>query len=437
MQKPDKQKMNLEKKKNMTFKSYYVAAIFLIALVPAAIYLTGDDNGDILEKQETKINKEGLSAHNDSGILGCDLFSGRWVFDKISYPLYRESQCSFMLDDYACQKYGRTDSKYQQWRWQPHQCNLPRFDGTAFLEKIRGKRLAFVGDSLNKNQWTSMLCLIESSLGRSSPKLVVQRGNLFILHAIEYNATIEFYWSPLLVESNCDDPEHHHGLRDRIIRVMAIEKHARHWTDADIIIFDSFMWWLEPTMTILWGSFESSDAIYQRVEMRTKRYEMALNTWSDWLEMNINRTKTKLFFMSLSPCHFHGESWDVEQNCYKETEPILKEDYWGIATDREMMHVAESSVRKLEKRGLKIEYLNITNLSDYRKDAHPSIYRKFFESPSEEQLANPKTYSDCVHWCLPGVPDATGAGSSLRVTEMDDMNAKNKLFSVEINGGIV
>ncbi|KAL3617462.1 hypothetical protein CASFOL_037783 [Castilleja foliolosa] len=409
-----KKNMNLETKKNIICKSHYLAAIFLIALVTSAIYLTGDENRDILEKQSSQQKQSNFSINGEietgikeglNAISECNLFSGKWVFDNKSYPLYDENRCSFMLDDYACRKYGRTDSKYQQWRWQPNECNLPRFNGTALLEKIREKRVVFVGDSLNKNQWTSMLCMIELSLDRSSPKLVIRKGNSFVFQANEYNATIEFYWSPLLVESNCDDPENHHGVSNRIIRISAIEKHARHWNDADILIFDSFMWWLDPTMTILWGSFGSSDAIYKKVEMKMRRYEMALNTWSDWLEININRTKTNLFFMSLSPYHFHGERWDVKENCYNETEPIMKKDYWGIATDREMMEIAESNVQKLEKRGLKIEYLNITHLSDYRRDAHPSVYRKFYHSPSEEQLANPKSYSDCVHWCLPGVPD--------------------------------
>lgn len=66
----------------------------------------------------------------------------------------------------------------------------------------------------------------------------------------EYNATVDFYWEPLLVESNCDDPVNHRVL-DRIVRVGAIEKHAKHWTDADILIFNSFMWWLQPQMTLL------------------------------------------------------------------------------------------------------------------------------------------------------------------------------------------
>ncbi|KAH6759587.1 TRICHOME BIREFRINGENCE-LIKE 34, partial [Perilla frutescens var. hirtella] len=279
-----------------------------------------------------------VSANKTAVTTRCNLSEGRWIYDNVSRPLYEEGRCSFMLDDYACEKHGRKDVRYQKWRWQPRECDLPRFDGTKFLKKIRGKRLVFVGDSLNKNQWGSLLCLIESSLDQSSDKSIVNKDNLFTFKATDYNVTIEFYWSPLLVESNCDD-QHNLSVRERIIRVKSIENHARHWTDANILIFDAFMWWLEPTMTLLWGSFGSSDVIYKKVEMRLRRYEMALNTWSDWLEFNINRTKTNLFFMSISPYHSFGESsWDNRSNCYSETEPILKDGYWGIATDREMMN---------------------------------------------------------------------------------------------------
>ncbi|KAI3474373.1 hypothetical protein Pfo_029234 [Paulownia fortunei] len=433
--------MNLGTRK-IRFKSHYLAGLFLIALVTAALYLTGDNGGILedrtreknsrLQEEQTTYKEEGI-ARNDS-VLSCNLFSGRWVFDNISYPLYKEGQCSFMLHDYACEKYGRKDVKYQNWRWQPHDCDLPRFNGTALLEKIRGKKLVFVGDSLNKNQWTSMLCLIESSLHQSSPKLVIRKGNLFTFQAtvrqlfsfpffclvLSYfksqcvvafpnsshriQCHNRFYWSPLLVESNCDDPENHR-MRDRIIRITAIEKHARHWTDADILIFDSFMWWLEPTMTLLWGSFGSSDAIYKTVEMRLRRYEMALNTWSDWLEININRTKTKLFFMSLSPYHFQETMWRTDNSCCNKTEPIFDETYWASAVNRSMMRIAESTIDKLEQRGLKLEYLNITQLSVYREDAHPSTYRTFWHTLTKEQLKDTKRYADCLHWCLPGVPD--------------------------------
>lgn len=39
---------------------------------------------------------------------------------------------------------------------------LNRFNATRLLERLRGKRLTFVGDSLNRNQWISMVCLLDA-----------------------------------------------------------------------------------------------------------------------------------------------------------------------------------------------------------------------------------------------------------------------------------
>lgn len=39
---------------------------------------------------------------------------------------------------------------------------LNRFDAKRLLEKLRGKRMVYVGDSLNRNQWVSMVCMVES-----------------------------------------------------------------------------------------------------------------------------------------------------------------------------------------------------------------------------------------------------------------------------------
>ncbi|KAL5995302.1 hypothetical protein ACLOJK_025360 [Asimina triloba] len=120
-----------------------------------------------------------------SGVLldQCNLFSGRWVFDNVSYPLYSERQCTYMSDQLACEKFGRQDFKYQNWRWQPHQCNLPRFNATALLERLRGKRLVFVGDSLNRGQWVSMVCLLDAVIP-SSLKSMYTNGSLSSFRAL-------------------------------------------------------------------------------------------------------------------------------------------------------------------------------------------------------------------------------------------------------------
>ncbi|XP_020553729.1 protein trichome birefringence-like 34 [Sesamum indicum] len=135
--------------------------------------------------------------------------------------------------------------------------------------------------------------------------------------------------------------------------------------------------------------------------MKMRRYEMGLSTWSEWLEMNINRTKTKLFFMSVSPYIFRG---DASRHCYNRSEPVFQEGYWSVA-NKSQMSIAESTIKKLERRGVKVEYLRITQMSEQRRDAHPSIYRKFYAPITEENRKHPMSYSDCLHWCLPGVPD--------------------------------
>ena len=37
-----------------------------------------------------------------------------------------------------------------------------RFDPELALKKLRGKRVLFVGDSLQRGQWQSFVCLVES-----------------------------------------------------------------------------------------------------------------------------------------------------------------------------------------------------------------------------------------------------------------------------------
>ncbi|KAJ7961173.1 Protein trichome birefringence-like [Quillaja saponaria] len=314
-------------------------------------------------------------------------------------------QCTFMSDQLACEKFGREDLSYQHWRWQPRHCDLPRFNATALLERLRNKRLVFVGDSLNRNQWVSIVCLVEKSIPPTLKSMsTIVNGSLSIFKAKEYNATIEFYWAPLLVESNSDNPVNHR-LPDRIVRVKAIEKHARYWTNADILVFNSYLWWRRH-IDVLWGSFGSPDGIYKEVEM-LRVYEMALRTWSDWLEIHVNRTKTQLFFVSMSPTHERAEEWGAASgdNCYKETELITKEGYWGRGSDPRMMYQVEKVLDELKTRGLDVQMLNITQLSEYRKEAHPSINRKQWEPLTEKQLSNPNIYADCIHWCLPGLPD--------------------------------
>jgi hypothetical protein len=52
----------------------------------------------------------------------------------------------------------------------------------------------------------------------------------------QYNASVDFYWSSLQVESNSDHPLRHR-IADRIVCAASINKPAAHWTHADVFVF--------------------------------------------------------------------------------------------------------------------------------------------------------------------------------------------------------
>lgn len=89
--------------------------------------------------------------------------------------------------------------------------------------------------------------------------------------------------------------------------------------------------------------------------------------------------------------------------CFNETRPVTKKGHWGSGSNKEMMNVVASVMRRMK---VPVTVLNVTQLSEYRIDAHTSIYGELQgKLLTDEQRADPLHFADCIHWCLPGVPD--------------------------------
>lgn len=89
----------------------------------------------------------------------CDLSKGEWVPDPRA-PYYTNESCWAIHENQNCMKYGRPDTGFLRWRWRPDACELPKFNPAQFLELVRDKSLAFVGDSVGRNQMQSLICLL-------------------------------------------------------------------------------------------------------------------------------------------------------------------------------------------------------------------------------------------------------------------------------------
>ncbi|KAJ3669432.1 hypothetical protein LUZ60_011382 [Juncus effusus] len=334
----------------------------------------------------------------------CNIFEGEWVYDEAARPFYGEDECPYIQPQLTCQAHGRPDTGYQYWKWQPNECDLPSFNATLMWEKLRGKRMMYIGDSLNRGQFVSMVCLLHRVLPANAKSWETFNGDsLTVFTAKDYNASIEFYWAPFLVESNSDNAVVHR-ITDRIVRAGSINKHAKHWKGVDIFVFNTYLWWKTGyKMKILRGSFDGD--MKDITEMETDdAYRMGLRRVVRWLEKNVDPHKARVFFATMSPSHQGSKEWGGEPdgNCYNETAPIKDRTYWGSDTSKSMMRVL-SEVFTASK--VPVTILNITQLSEYRKDAHTQIYKKQWNPLTPEQLANPKSYADCAHWCLPGLQD--------------------------------
>lgn len=78
-----------------------------------------------------------------------------------------------------------------------------------------------------------------------------------------------------------------------------------------------------------------------------------------------------------------------------ESQPIFDDTLVGYYPVQ--MKIVEEVIKQMKT---PVTFLNITKLTEFRKDGHPSVYGRGL---AENKILNSQ---DCSHWCLPGVPDS-------------------------------
>ncbi|XP_066345386.1 protein trichome birefringence-like 2 [Miscanthus floridulus] len=330
----------------------------------------------------------------------CDVFSGRWVRDE-SYGFYPPKSCALIDDDFNCHKNGRPDSDFLRWRWQPHGCDIPRLNAAEFLERLRGQRIIFVGDSLNRNMWESLVCILrrgvrnKRNVYEASGKNQFKTRGYYSFKFREYNCSVDFIRSIFLVKQMIC--EGRNGTEDAKLKLDELDATTPAYRTADIVVFNTGHWWTHYKTSRGLNYYQEGNHVYPSLEV-LDAYKRALVTWARWVDKNIDPRRTQVVFRGYSLSHFRGGQWNSGGRCHMETEPIFNQTY--LSEYPEKMVILEQVLRQMKT---PVIYLNISALTDYRKDGHPSVYRIRYDT-EEERMAMVKR-QDCSHWCLPGVPD--------------------------------
>ncbi|KAK2975610.1 hypothetical protein RJ640_023542 [Escallonia rubra] len=310
-------------------------------------------------------------------MVNCNLFNGSWVRDdQHQLPMYEPGSCPYIDEPFDCFRNGRRDNGYERYRWQPKACNIPRWNGKDMLQLLRGKRLVYVGDSLNRNMWESMICMLrdsaedKSKVYEASGRVEFRTEDSYSFLFTDYNCSVEFFQSPFLVQP-WEVPDAN-GTKKETLRLDLVERK---------------------------GYYQEGSHIYDELNV-FEAFRKAMTTWARWIDANVDPMKTLVLFRGYSASHFSGGRWNSGGQCDNETEPIEDERFLSLDEYLPMLEMVERVLKGMKS---PVFYLNITRMSDFRKDAHPSIYRK--QNLTDEEKKSPLRFQDCSHWCLPGVPD--------------------------------
>ncbi|KAL6551659.1 hypothetical protein OROGR_007813 [Orobanche gracilis] len=330
----------------------------------------------------------------------CDIFTGEWIPNPDA-PYYTNKTCWAIHEHQNCMKYGRPDSGFSKWRWKPDGCDLPVFNPFQFLDMVRDKYMAFVGDSVGRNQMQSMICLL-SRVEYPMDVSPTSDEHFKRWKYVNYNFTLAYFTTPFLVRSEERDSD---GPTHTGIFNLYLDEPDESWATQidgfDYVVLSAGHWFTRAAVY-----YEDNSVVgcrYCQIPNitdlpMTHGYRRAFRTAFRAINGRNNFTGVT-FLRTFAASHFENGLWNGGGDCvrrrpFKSNEAILE----GVNLEFYMVQLEEIRVAQREGKK-KFRLMDTTQAMLLRPDGHPSRYGHW---PNE----NVTLYNDCVHWCLPGPIDS-------------------------------
>ncbi|GER40928.1 trichome birefringence-like [Striga asiatica] len=262
------------------------------------------------------------------------------------------------------------------------------------------KTLAFVGDSLGRQQFQSLMCMATG--GEESPNildvgheygLVKARGALrpdgWAYRFPTTNTTILYYWSASLCDLqpiNSSDPNTEIAMHlDKAPSFLTRFIHK-----FDVLILNTGHHWnrgkLKANKWVMYvGGAPNTN---RRIAEIAGAKNFTVHSIVKWVDSQLPLYPgLKAFFRSISPRHFFNGDWNTGGTCDNTT---------PLSGGKEVLKDESSDPDAAEAvKGTNVKLLDITALSELRDEGHISRY----------SIRATPGMQDCLHWCMPGVPD--------------------------------
>ncbi|XWS59442.1 hypothetical protein CRYUN_Cryun08bG0122200 [Craigia yunnanensis] len=183
----------------------------------------------------------------------------------------------------------------------------------------------FAGDSIRRNQWESLLCMLAQAVANQSTVFeengspVTKHKGFFSMKFKEYNLTVEYYTAPFLVIINRPPKDSPTQVRVTI-RVDELHWYSRRWMGANVLVFNAGHWWNKEKTVKMGCYFQEGGKVNMTMDVM-EGFRRSLQTLKSWTTKILNPDRSHVFLRSYSPVHYSNGTWNDGGRCGAEMEP--------------------------------------------------------------------------------------------------------------------